>query len=77
VQGWDDWRSRRDRLRGSEAFRVLLKPIDAEKLLPHRRRVVPWWRWRATPESMAKDRVHERLSGQRWLAIGGEASEPV
>jgi len=64
-------------LRGSEVFGVLLKPFDAEKLLSHRRLVVPWRRWRAMPESMTKDRVHECLSGQRCLAIGGEASEPV
>jgi hypothetical protein len=74
VQRQDDWWSRRYRLCGSEAFRVLLKPFDAEKLLPHRRLVVPWRRWRAVSESKAKDRVHERLSGQSWLAIGGEAS---
>ena len=61
VQGQDNWRSRRHRLRGSEAFRVLLKPLDAKKLLPHRRLVVPWRRRRAMPESTAKDRVHERL----------------
>jgi hypothetical protein len=29
------------------------------------------------PESIAKDRVHQRLSGQCWLVIGTEESEPI
>jgi hypothetical protein len=29
------------------------------------------------PESIAKDRVHQRLSGQGWCATGAEQPEPI
>ena len=53
--------SRRHRLRGGEALRMLLEPFDAEEFLSDRRLVVPGRRRRAMAPGVAEDGGHESL----------------